>query len=291
MRPPLQLLAIPAIMACCAAFALAAPTTKDAATDVLRQAAEKAVKDGKYGDAVALLTKITEGEAGRYQDYMLLGKANEKLGKEREAAAAYRNVVEVLPESPEKREERVARIEAKQKLATLDVIGRKIDVFTKDAEKKVSDLIRDADKAGDWDAAGRLLKLYVELRHARGDAQVAYCEVQANKAMQPVGFSVVQGKSYRVRALGRWRLSPRIECNADGTNQMPAAFYGPTGALLINVVKSPPEYKITKVGSDVTWAAPLSGGVWFTISDTKIGDPAGKDAYSGSLHVLIERVD
>lgn len=268
------------------------PTTqKDAVGDAVRQAAEKAVKEGKHEDAVVLLTKLVEAAGAKYQDWLMLGRANEKLNHNREAIAAYRKVLEVVPEMTDKRDERSARTEARQRLTTLDVMGGKVEQFAKDTEKKVLDIIRDADKAQDWETAGRLMKLYVELRQIRGDTQVVYFEVQANKAMQRTGFAVVQGRAYRIRALGRWRLSPRIECTADGTSQVPAGFHGPAGALLVGVVKSATEYKNSKAGSDVTWVAPLSGELLFTINDQKIGDPAGKEKYTGSLHVLIERVD
>ena len=277
-----------------APFAPAAPpaaTTKDAATDALRQAAEKAMKDGKFDDAVSLLTKVVdEGNPG-FQDFLMLAKSQEKLKHEREAAAAYRKVTELTSDSSEKRDERAAHREAKQKLATLDVIGGKIDVLLKETEKKLGDLVKDAEKAGDWAALGKALKLSAAMRQARGDEQVYYVEVVANKAYQRLEYKAVAGKKYRIRAVGRWRLSAKVECGPEGLKGPPPNSFGPAGALIMMVAQDKDTYKQILVGSDLAWTAPLSGILSFVINEDKLWEAAGKEDNEGSMHVLIERLD
>lgn len=293
MCPCRQVLAVLALAICLAPLVSAAPTTKDAVTEALRQAAEKAIKDGKHEDAVSVLTKIIEGDWAKYQDYLLLGRSCEKLNKNREAVAAYRKVLDLVSESSDKREERSARTEAKQKLNTLNVMQGKIDQFAKDTEKKIWDLIKEADKLKDWDAAGHLMKNYVAVRQIRGGGEsVQYCQVAAEKAWQGFGYDkVTQGKTYRIRAVGRWKLSAKLECSPDGAETLPANNNGPVGCLLLLVSKSPQEYRYIRVGSEVTFVAPLSGQFLFVCNEGKASDASGKDDNTGFVHVVIEELD
>lgn len=268
----------------------AAPTTQNAVADAGRQAAEKAVRDGKHEEAIALLTKIIDEGNAKYQDYLMLGRSQEKLKHEREAAAAYRKVVELASDSSDKREERAAHREAKQKLATLDVIGAKIDALMKETEKKLLDLLREADKAGDWDSAGRLFKFYAALRNSRGDS-VASAEVMANKSYQECNYKMMEGKTYRIRAVGRWKLSPKAECGPDGSTIVPANGYGPAGALLLVLWVETKPLIVVNVGSDRTLTCPMSASVRLVINEDKIWQPAGKEDNSGSVQVVIERLD
>lgn len=271
--------------------AIAAPATQKDAVDPVRQAAEKAIKEGKLDDAIEMFSKLGEEGHATYQDYQQLAKAHEKLRHEREAAAAYRRVLELTSDTSDKREERAAYREAKQKVATLNTVGTKIDAFAKDTEKRAMDLLKEAEKGGDWEAVGKLLKLVVALRDDEAGGSIQYVQVVANKSYQQANYKMVEGKTYRIRAAGRWKLAPRVECGPEGVRNMIGPGSNNAGALVMLVTQGKDNFKVVKVGNDLTWAATISGEVSFVINEEKLWELAGKEDNSGSLHVLIERID
>lgn len=294
MRPhtlPTIVLSKVVLLLAIASIAAAAPTSQpDAVDDAVRQGAEKAMRDGKHAEAATLISKVIEGAGARWQDYQLLARASEKLKQDREAAVAYRKVVELTSDTSERREERAAYREATLRLRTLDVLGGKVETLVKDTQKQVNDLLKDAEKAGDWDILGKLLKLLATLKKTQGE-DCAYFEVKANKSYQNSGFRMQQGKTYRIRAAGRWTLSPKVECGPDGVKSPTNSPLGSQGTLLVLVSQDKDNYKLLKVGSDLTWSATISGVALFVINEDKFWEPAGKEDNSGSMHLLIERIE
>ncbi len=268
-----------------AAAAPLAAAKGDAVLDAKRKAAEQLLREGKPADAVTLLMEITAADGAGWKDFLLLARANDKLKRDRDTAAAYRKVAELIGPRPKGPEERTARNESDQRLAVLDVMHRKIDDVVKDFEKRIQELGKESEKAQDWDAVGRLMALQVGIRKAEGATGLGYFAVSANKTWQPSEIMVRKGLVYRVRAVGKWRIAPGVTCTADG---IPDGTRTSRGSLACFVRNPAGVAQVSQLGTNLEWTAPETGNMWFGINDGHPNEVEGKEDNAGTMQVYVE---
>ncbi len=133
------------IVTCFALMALVAIPAAFARTDLT--GAQQAITDGRFQEAIDLLTAAQEEDARNHEIYLLLGKAYRGLGDLENAESAYRQAVKYKGKDPRTRvglaEVLMAQEEYEEARAVLDT-----------GLKKAKD---DEDKAKYNDAIGRLL--------------------------------------------------------------------------------------------------------------------------------------
>lgn len=255
----------------------------DAVLDGKRKLADDLFRNGKFNEAATMLKEVIAADASQFRDHLRLARSYEKLNQTTEAAAEYRNVTELLPESPANTEEKLARAEASQRLKALDAFAGKTDAAVDRFLKELEGLEKDATAAGQSTTLPRIYRIEGALFAAIDPTNHGFVEVPAGAAnWQPSNFTVVAGQKYRVTVKGRWHMGPPVnaECGADGVPNGAIRLGGRLGQLMgaVNL-----DHPFLLLGSDVTFTAPASGTLGFCSNLEE------RKANSGSLFVWIER--
>ena len=207
----------------------------DAVTDAKRKAAIQLLKEGKPADALSLMAEVTKADDTQFSDHLILAHIQEKLGLNQEAMRQYRRVMELVPASSSKADEKAAHAEADRKLKMMDPMAAKTDVVIEDFVRKLDALEKDAIASRNIVALARVFRLRGMTWQADGVTDRGYLEVKANAGWQPVSMDIKPGQRYRIRAAGTWRVhakagsSTMIDCTAagvSGTSEEPSGNWG-----------------------------------------------------------------
>lgn len=256
-----------------------AARASDAVTEAKRRAASELMRDGKVAEAIALTQEVVKADAANYRDHLLLGRAYDKLNKGSEAVASYRRVLDLLGPN----DDRAVRAEVERRLKILDAQMIKIQAAEDELLKKLDALEREAIAARDSRAVERIWKLKGGVWSAQGLKDRACCEILAAAEWQTCGLSIIKGRTYRIRAVGEWDITPGLHCTAEGVSDRPSGGAGAYGSLIARVESAPDPIA---VGSNATFIAPVSGRLLFI---TAMPTRAEREKNSGSVTVMIQR--
>src|SRR4051794_16531254 len=81
----------------------------DDAIETQRKLASRLFKEGKAGDALAVIREVAKSSDAGYGDFLLLGRIYDRLNRPLEAAGAYRRVLQAVPAAATANEPRSAR--------------------------------------------------------------------------------------------------------------------------------------------------------------------------------------
>jgi tetratricopeptide (TPR) repeat protein len=249
----------------------------DAVTEAKRRAASELTRDGKLAEAIALTQEVVKVDPTNYRDYLLLGRAYDKLNKSSEAVAAYRHVSELLGPS----DDRAVRAEIERRLKVLDVQNAKVQAVEEEFLKKVEALEREAIVAKDMTAVRRIFRLKAGIYQASERRERAGVEVNAAERWQDGGIVVQAGRTYRIRAAGVYHVHAGVDCTPDGTQAYPENYQGRNGILVGKVEGS----AVSQIGSSGRMTPDRTGRLYLLLNTTM----AEKADSSGSVTVLVEQ--
>lgn len=252
----------------------------DAVTDAKRHAADQLIKEGKTADAIALLKEVIKVESENFKDHLSLARAYDKLNQPTQAVAAYRRVAELLGPN----DDRQVRNEVERRLKILDAQIIKIQGAEEEFLKKLDALEREAIAAKDARSVERIWKLKGGVWLAQGRKEQAVCDVLAAAEWQTGGLTVIKGRSYRIRAVGEWEITPGgLHCTADGVNYRPSGGPGAYGSLIARVETGG---ETILVGTNTSFIASATGRLIFI---SAMPTRAEREKNSGYLTVMIQR--
>ena len=103
---------------------------------------EEKAREGKWAEAAALFRKVIEEDAEHYKAFNMLGYSLRKMGKAKEAIAAYNRALSIKPDYAPALEYRgVAHVMAGNKAAALADLGKLKSLgspLAEDLEKKIA---------------------------------------------------------------------------------------------------------------------------------------------------------
>ena len=255
----------------------------DAILDAKRKAAAQLFRDGKFTEAVSLTREVLSADDSACSDHLLLARAHEKLGQSAEAIRQYKRVLDLVPASASRPDDKTARAEADKKLKLLDPLGTRVEALTDDVLRKLDGLEKEAVSLKSMSGLERIFRLRGHIWAAEHRDDRTYYEVLAKGEWQDSGLVAKAGQSYHVRAAGAWQVKGSYTCSAHGTTEMPLPpNYGRVGQLL-GIVGG----KVYVLDEDALFTCEATGPVFLLCNDD-IGQ-AGRVKNTGSLHVLIER--
>ncbi len=252
----------------------------DGVMDAKRKAAADLMKEGKTAESIALIGEVIRADPENYKDHLLLARGYDKMNKSADASEHYRLVLSLMASN--NIDDRASKMEAERRLKVLDLQMNKIQAAEDEFMKKLEQLEREAIAAKDSAAVRRVFKLKGALYRAEERRDRFGVEVGASDGWRESGFAVGAGKSYRVRAVGTFRMPACGEVSADGGQRASENGQGAMG-LLIAQIEGGKEY--IKLGSSGRFVAGNSGKLYFLIN----GTGPEKSGASGSITVLIEQ--
>ncbi|MEZ0264000.1 MAG: tol-pal system YbgF family protein [Phycisphaerae bacterium] len=260
----------------------------DAVVDAKRRAAAEMLRANKPADAVALLREVITATGGKdWRDQLALARCHDKLGATDEAVQAYQRVLAMVPADAKAADERAARAEADRRVKVLDPNAGKVEKAVAEFAKRLDGLDKEFRAAKDARGQARVVRLRAALTAAgfgEGAGAPRGFEVRADGQWQDTGIQLVAGKRYRIRALGKWRVSPAVECDSEGDKSRPRNEWGHPGALLMQTGGSP---AYAAVPAETTFTAPAAMTLTVTMNE---GGEQKKDN-SGSINLVVEPLD
>jgi hypothetical protein len=172
-------------------------------------------------------------------------------------------VAQLVP-SPATADERSARQECDKRLKVLDAQIAKIRALEEDALKRLNVLEREAIAARDEPALRRVFRFKGGIYASRRDTRAAGFEIRGSEGYVSSGVVVEPGRIYRIRAIGRVRLTPAVECTADGTDAVKPIGETPAGMLLATNPGFPDHFRI---GVNCRFEPKRKGELHFLIMD------------------------
>lgn len=259
----------------------------DAVNDAKRKAAAQLFKDGKSADALTLLTEVTKADDTSYADHLMLAHIQEKLGSTPDALREYRRVIELLPGSPSKPDERAARNEADRRVKMMDPMAGKVDSVVEDFQRKLDALEKDAIAARDMVALERIFRLRGKSWEADHLKDRGVIEIQANQGWQSIPIEIKAGTRYHFRAAGTWRVHAKQGSNATvlvtAAGISGAAPMGDWSALPGQLICSN-GIKSYAIGENQLIVLPTGGSLSFLCNDYTM---TPRTDLSGSVQLLI----
>jgi hypothetical protein len=250
----------------------------DPVTEAKRKAANDLMRDGKTGDAIALLQEVMRADPNQYKDHLMLARAYDKQNKPEEALEAYRRVLDL----PGGADDRAVKMEVERRLKVLDGQSAKIQAAEDEFMKRLDALEREAVAARDMRALSRVFALKGGVWNARGRKDGGGAEVAAANEWVETNMVVHKGRRYRVRAAGTWGIFGGSQCTADGLPNGPTNGQGALGTLLGAIDTAP---GFIPLGTDRTFVAAATGRLRLISNMNTAADRAKN---TGRIYVLIE---
>jgi tetratricopeptide (TPR) repeat protein len=252
----------------------------DGVMDAKRKAAADLMKEGKTAESIALIGEVIKADPENYKDHLLLARGYDKMNKTTDASEHYRQVLALIASN--NIEDRASKVEAERRLKVLDLQMNKIQAAEDEFMKKLEQLEREAIAAKDTAAVRRIFRLKGAISMSVERADKGTVEIAAERAWQDSGFTCTRGRTYRIRAVGNFIVSPGVASTPDGTTAVAPNFQGPIGLLVGKVNDKLP---LISIGSSCRFTARESGKLWLLINPIVAEKPLG----SGSITVLIEQ--